>query len=412
MTAGPGVAALDGVKVLDLSGVLGNYCGKMFADLGADVILVEPPEGSASRRDGPFVGDAPQMEASLSFAYANTSKRGVTANLDHPEGQRLVRALAASADLVIESDRPGAMAARGLDHRALAADRPGLVYTSVTPFGQTGPYAGYDADDLTALALGGMLYLGGYKDDMPVAAYGQQAYAAGNLFAAVASLAAVLAAEAGGQGDWIDVSVQESVVLALENAVQFYELEGVVRRRYGGDQRQAGAGVFPCKDGYVILLAGGIAANRFWTRTLRWFEDENVAGVDELKHPDWLVPKFLATPEAKSTFSRIFHSFAAERTKAELFDAGRRRQIPLAPVASPAEILASRQLRHRGFFTEVWNERAGRPILMPGAPYQLAATPWRISRPAPRLGEHNAEVYAQIGLTGADLAMLAASGAI
>src|SRR5690606_31216975 len=153
-----------------------------------------------------------------------------------------------------------------------------LVYTSITPFGQTGPYTSFVADDLTLLALGGMLYLGGYADGIPVSAYGQQAYMAASVFAAVATRGALLTAEETGEGEHVDVSAQECVVMAMENAIQFFELEGTVRKRYGGQQRQAGSGVFPCKDGYFVLLAGGIAANRFWKRFLGWMADESVEG--------------------------------------------------------------------------------------------------------------------------------------
>jgi benzylsuccinate CoA-transferase BbsE subunit len=404
--------ALSGIRVLDLSGPIGNYCGKLFADMGADVVLVEPPCGSSLRFHAPFVGDDPALEASLGFAYMNTSKRGITLDLDHPEGQDILRSLAATADLVIETEKPGLMAKRGLDHAALAQRRPSLVTTSITPFGQTGPYANYEADDLVTLALGGMLYLGGYHDGPPIAAYGNQAYAAASLFGALASMAAVYAAESTGTGDHIDVSAQESVVMAMENAAQFFELEGSVRKRYGGEQRQAGSGVYRCKDGYVVMLAGGIAANRFWKRTTQWLQDSGVANAGHLADPEWLDMKFLATPQAKSAFQDIFAPFAAAHTKAELYEAGRERQIPIAPVSTPAEILANRQLRHRGFFVDVWNDSARRDVTMPGAPYQFSATPWRISRPAPRLGEHNREILAEIGLDPADLQALKATGAI
>src|SRR5262249_33883466 len=157
---------------------------------------------------GPFIDDRVSLESSLAFAYMNTSKRGITLDLECAEGQSIFRELAAQADLIIESDRPGRMAERGLGYADLSARRPNLVYTSITAFGQTGQYADYGADDLIGLALGGMLYLGGYTDSPPIGVHGNQAYAAASLFGAVASMAAVYAAEAGGAGDHIDVSMQ------------------------------------------------------------------------------------------------------------------------------------------------------------------------------------------------------------
>ena len=405
-------SALAGIRVLDASGAMGQYCGKLFADLGADVILVEPVGGSATRREGPFIDDRVGLESSLTFAYMNTSKRGITLNLDHAEGQSLLRDLAAQADLVIESERPGLMAERGLGYSELSARRSSLVYTSITAFGQSGPYAAYGADDLIGLALGGMLYLGGYTDSPPIGVYGNQAYSAASLFGAVASMAAVYAAETTGAGDHIDVSMQECMVLGLENAAQTYDLEGTVRKRYGGQQRQAAIGAYPCKDGYVFLLAGGIASNRFWIPTVQWLVEERAPGAEALTDPRWLEVKYVMSEEGKRIFGSVFEPFTRARTKKELVEAAVQRRIPLAPVSTPADVLQNRQLQHRQFFVEVMNSFAGRPIRMPGAPYKLFGTPWQISRPAPSLGEHNREIFGEIGRDAHDLAALFAAGVI
>src|SRR5580700_73382 len=207
-TASGAPAALTGIRVLDLSGSAGQYCGKQFADLGADVILIEPVGGSPVRRDGPFLDDCAHVEFSLQFAYFNAGKRGAAIDLDRPEGQHIVRQLAGDADLIIESEKPGLMKRRGLSFASLVASNPKLVMTSITPFGQTGPYAAYEAEDIVALALGGLLYLGGYPDTSPIAAYGNQAYLAAAQFASVASMMALLAADEGAEttGRHVDVS--------------------------------------------------------------------------------------------------------------------------------------------------------------------------------------------------------------
>lgn len=402
----PGPGALAGLRVLDLTGPAGNYCGKMFADLGADVVLVEPPGGSGLRREGPFIGDAAHIEASLPFAYANTSKRGMTLDLDRREGQEVLRRLASSAAVLLVAGKPGEMEARGLGYAALSARNPGLVYASITPFGQTGPYAAYDAEDIVGMALGGMLYLAGYPDAAPLAAYGQQAYAAASLFTAVAAMTAVLVAEQTGRGDFIDVSIQECVVMGLENAAQFYDLEGVVRKRYAGDQRQAGSGVYHCKDGMIYMLAGGIASNRFWRNSVAWLVEENVPGAQELTADKWQDTAYLATAEAKARFAEIFNPFALTRTKAEFYAIGQERRIPICPVSTPADILANRQLQYRNFFVEVGNPFRGAPILMPGAPYRLSRTPWAIRRRAPTLGEHTMDILRDIGLGTEDAEVL------
>src|SRR4029077_3447682 len=166
--------------------------------------------GSPVRREGPFLGDCPHIEYSLLFAYFNAGKRSIAIDLDREAGQRILRELAQGADLVIESERPGVMDARGLDYNSLTALNPGLVMTSVTPFGQTGPYALYEAEDIVALALGGLLYLGGYPETSPIAVHGNMAYLAAAQFASVASIMALLSADDGGRrGRHIDVSIQE-----------------------------------------------------------------------------------------------------------------------------------------------------------------------------------------------------------
>ncbi|MQA94575.1 MAG: CoA transferase [Streptosporangiales bacterium] len=387
--------ALEGLRVLDLSGALGNYCGKMFAELGADVILVEPPGGSPLRAEPPFAGDEPGPDNGLTFGYVNTGKRGIVLDLDTPEGAAALRELAGTADLVIESDRPGLATARGLAWADLAARNPALVMTSITPFGQTGPYAAYEADDLLLEALGGFLSLAGYPGGPPVRPAGEQAVAAGNLFGAVASMIALTSAELTGRGQHVDVSVQESVVLALENAVQFYDLEGTVRGRGSGQAARAGSGVFACADGDVYILAAGIGGNRFWPNFVAWMEAEGVAETELLQGERWNERAYVASAEAKEIFNRIFGGFVAGRTKAELYAEAQRRRVPLCPVSTAADIVVSRQLGHRDYLVE----HAGFGALMPGAPYRLSATPWRTTGRAPRLGEHTDAVLREIGVT-------------
>lgn len=177
--------------MLDLSGAMGNYAGKLFADMGADVILVEPPGGTALRREPPFIGDIPGMERSLNHAYQNTSKRGICLNLCTSEGQHVLRKLATGADLLIETEAPGWMAQRAMGYEDLARINPRLVVASITPFGQTGPYAHMLATDLVGLALGGLLWMGGYRDAAPTQAHGDQAFKCAAMYGAVAALLAV-----------------------------------------------------------------------------------------------------------------------------------------------------------------------------------------------------------------------------
>lgn len=393
----PAPGALDGITVLDLGGALGNYCGKLFADMGADVILIEPPGGTATRHQGPFIEGGVAPESSLRHQYENTNKRSVVLDLDDAQDQAAFLELVRHAHLVIENEAPGVMARRGLGFARLREVNPAITLTSITPFGQEGPYAEWLATDLTAMAMGGMLYLAGYPDTAPMVACGEQAVGAANLFAAVASLAAVSHAEQSGTGQHVDVSMQECVVMGLENAVQFYDLEGTIRKRNAGTQRLAGTGAFRCKDGYVYLMAGGIGSNRFWGVTTEWLVDEGLPGAEQFRDARWNDQTFLATDEAKRIFQDVFAPFALTRTKAELHAKGRERRIPIAPICDASDIAADPQRAHRSYFVDV-ESRSGQTLRMPGAPYQLSATPWRLRRPAPRLGEHTQEVLSHYGI--------------
>lgn len=406
-------AALTGLKVLDLSQRYAHYCGKLFADMGADVILIEKPRsGCALRGEAPFIADKHDPEYSIPFFYFNTSKRGITLDLEQGEGRELFRNLARDCDLVIDDGAPGALDALGLGYAALAEIRPGMVVTSITPFGQAGPYAQYAADDLTLLAMGGFLHMMGYPDAAPTQASGNQAYAMGNLFAAVGSMMAVLGAQTSGEGQHVDISIQECVTMALENAAQFYDLEKRVRTRFAGSQRQAGTGIFECADGSVYIFAGGMAAIRFWGNLVQWMKDEQVPAYETLDGPEWSDMVFLNSERAKDTFAEMFSVVAKRKTKEELYREAQRRRVPLCPVSTVADVVQNRQLAYRGFFTRVPHARAERELVMPGAPFQLSATPSKVARPAPQLGQHNREIYGAIGVSEQKLAALQQAGVV
>ncbi len=402
--------ALEGLRVIELAHPRGQYCGKMYAELGAEVILVEPPRGAATRHCSPR--STGEGQPSLSFSYFNTSKRGITLDLQQSEGQELFRRLVASADLLIESERPGELAAIGCGYAALALLRPSLVVTSITAFGQTGPYAQYEGEDLIGLATGGFLYLGGYPDSAPIGAFGDQAISGSSMFGAVASMLALTQAETSGQGEHVDVSMQECMVLAMENAVQFYDLEGTIRKRYAGRQRFAGTGVYECLDGHVYMMAGGIGANRFWGLTLQWLIDEKAPGVERLGGDEWLQTAYLESEQAKDIFMEVFGSWARTRTKAYLYREGQRRHVPAAAINTTEDLVASAQLQARGFFVDSLQPGLPRPAVMPGAPYQLSLTPWAMSSAAPTLGQHNDQVYAGLGLSKAELQLLSRQAVI
>ena len=410
-----GVAAcgpLKGIRVLELGGVFTSYCGKLFSDLGAEVVLIEPPTGSAQRHEPPFVDNIPGVENSLTYTYYNCGKKSVTLDIECCQGQDLFRQLTADADLLIESTQPGFLAARGVDYDRLAAINPGLVFTGITAFGQEGPYAHFAYSDLTLLALGGLLYLGGYPDSAPIRVYGNQALNATSMFAAVVSISAVYAAIMGSKGQFIDVSAQQCVALALESSAQILDLEGTVRKRYAGQQRQAGTGVFATLDGFVCVMASGISSPRFWSNTIKWLLDERVAGADALQQPEWAEIDYLGSEDAKRRFGEIFVPFAASRTSEYLYQGGQRHRLPICPVCSPSQVLKNRQLLARDYFVNVQHGESGRVLTMPGAPYKLHQSPWRLQGGAPRLGQHNIEILGRLGVTADEVQALAGAGTI
>ncbi|MFC5337390.1 CaiB/BaiF CoA transferase family protein [Leucobacter denitrificans] len=390
--------ALHGITVLDLGGEIANYCGRMFAQLGANVILVEPPGGSSYRAAPPL---AQSTGESLRFAYDNCDKRSIEVNLGTPEGRETFTRLAKSADLLLDDRTQHDLEAQGFGYDELHTQFPNLTVTAITPFGLAGPYSNYVATDATCMAFGGMLWLGGYDDGAPVQAAGHQSFRAGSLFGAVASMAA-LVSENGGAGEVIDVSVQECVSLGLENAIQFYDLEGHNRRRHGGKQKQAGFGVFPCADGYVFLIAGGIGGNRFWGNFTEWMQDAGVPNAALLEEQRWWERSFVESDEGKDLFWEIFTQYSERHTKAELLEAAIKWNVPLSPVKTLAEVHESLQLLAREFFTEM---RIGEALVdAPGAPYRLLGTPWQSGGHAPQVGQDSDVILSELGADATSVA--------
>ena len=384
--------ALEGLRVLEFAGPFGNYCGKLFADLGAEVVLIEPPKGSELRSKPPFTAD--KAAESLWFTYHNANKHSVVIHRDSHDDREFLSELVHSADLLIGAGTPQWADGFGLDLTAARA-RKGLVVTSITPYGLQGPFAEFAATDLTSLAMGGLMSLGGYGDGQPLQAAGEQAFMMANLFAAVGSMIALTHSELTGEGQLVDVSIQECVTMALEHAAQYFDLEHVVRGRQVGMQRSAGAGLYPCADGYVYLFVGGIASSRFWKRFLLWLKEENAEGHELLTANEWEDRAFLDSAEAKEVFVQVFHRFAGSRTKSELYADAQARGIPLAPVRTPSEVVGSEQLNYRDFFRNIVTPE-GRPILAPGPPYVLSKTPWTQRLHAPGLGEHTEQFRATL----------------
>jgi len=390
--------ALAGLRVLDLADQKGALAGKLLADLGADVVLVEPPGGGSPLRTiPPFWQGLPHPERSLFFWFYNTSKRGITLDVARPAGAALLRRLAADADVLIESEPPGRLAALGCGPEALRAANPRLVVASITPFGQRGPYRDWRASDTVAEATGGMLFVNGHHAGPPLRALGLQAYHQAGIFAAVGVLGALFARERTGRGQDVDVSLQAAVAGALEHVPGLWHQAGTVAARQGTLHWTRFFRVGRCRDGWVMHCTVGD-----WTSLVEWVNADGMAA--DLGDPAWEDVRHRAVG-AEHLFD-VLDAWAARYTVEELVEGAQLRRIPYAAVRPPEGLLRDPHLAERGFFVPIEHPELGAMVPYPGAPFQLTGAPWQISRRPPLLGEHNDEVYGRIGVTAADLATL------
>lgn len=421
--------ALDDIRVIDLTGPSGVYCTKLLADLGADVIRIEPPEGDATRRIGPFVSDEPHPEKSLHFYHFNTNKRSVTLNLETDAGREIFKRLVKTADMVVETFEPGYLAGLGVGYETLKAINPRLILVSVTWFGQTGPYRDYGSSDLVTQALTGLAYTIGFPEDPPVAVGANQTHHMAATHAAIGALMALYNRDITGSGQWVDLPVLSSCLRMADMVALMYWVEGTVRKRSGFEYYRGLRDVWPCKDGYVICsVLGGYGADAM----VEWMESEGI-GVglreeygDVIEAIKNMAPGSRAAARetgrrsyrlrdlkaAQKHVEDVWQAFLMTHTREELFVGAQTRGVALMPVNTAKDLVEDIGLVQRGYFVEVDHPELGRSLKYPGAPYQLSETPWAIRRRAPLIGEHNVEVYEEIGFTKEQLGLLKASNVI
>lgn len=363
-------SALAGVRVVDCTDELGAYGPRLLAALGAEVVrLVDARYVAAARAD----------EYEL---YFNADKAVVVVDPKDDARRREVVRLVEHADVVIECVDHWLLKTLGLTAHRIAHANPRAVHTRIATLGLDGPDARQRASDLTLMARGGLMWLAGEPDRPPLRAAGHQSAIAVGLYAAVGSLMALLAAEASGRGQRVDVSGLEVVATALENAVQFWDLERTVRKRVGSRPREAGSGLFRCRDGDVYMMAGRLSTPRGWVAIVEWLNEAGTAGARALEEPQWTDYAFRTTPEATAHFFEVFGRFAAERRMVDLYEEGQRRGIVICPLNTPRDLLADRQLRHRRFFAPM--DIGGARRLVPRGPFRMSATPLRAPS-APRV---------------------------
>jgi crotonobetainyl-CoA:carnitine CoA-transferase CaiB-like acyl-CoA transferase len=397
--------ALAGIKVLELATmVAGPYCGKLLADLGADVVKLEPPEGDPARTSGPFPESGPHPERSALFLYNNTSKRGITLDLDVAEAREPLERLIRWADLLIDGLPDRRLERLGLTPEAVSRLNPSLVYTSIGPYGRTGPRADAPGDELTLMHAGGLANLLPTRapdaDRAPVKMGGYAVGHHGGLTAALASLAALLGRRERGQGRAVDVSLQEAILAMVRPNVAGSRYHDTTWSRV--PDRPPVMGRMRTRDGYVVIGTP---------------EDHHFRAFRELMgNPEWIAGEEWETLAYRThhlmEVSPKLDEWMQRQSKHDIHEQGAGRGIAVGPINSAPEVMADPQLAARGYFTEVEHPEAGKRRYA-GWPYRMSATPPRVSRPAPLLGQHNREIYcSELGYSAAEFEQLRRSGAV
>lgn len=405
-------------RVVELPGAPTQPFGKTFADLGADVIKVEPPGGDPSRTLPPVAHARTDSGVSLFWAAYGLGKRSVTADLDTGDGRDLVRRLAATADVVVESYPPGILDALGLGYDGLREANPRLIMTSITPFGQTGPYAGWHGSDLVHFAMGGYLNMTGPGDGPPIkpsAPYQSWLHASGQ--AVAATLLALRQRRRTGRGAHVDQAMRDTGLFMLTHTYQFWDLHRINLRRQGSQRDMGGAvrlgTVWRCKDGFVVWVfqTGHVGGPRV-RAVVDWMAEHGMAP-PLLTEQNWEEVNMLTTPrETVTAMGDAFAAFLATKTKAELFEWSLARGVMLAPMQTLQDLAADRQLDARDAWRAA-NVLDGRSARVPGPPVRLSAAGWEPHRDLAAAGAHNQSIYGdELGMSAQQLTALSVAGVI
>jgi len=399
--------ALKGVKVVEWGDFISApYCTKLMADLGAEVIKIEKPgTGDDSRHYGPFPGDVPHTEKSGLFLYLNGNKLGITLDVRNLKGREILRELLKEADVFVENQSLNDIAGLGLDYASIKELNQRLIVTSITPFGQTGPYRDYKGYAINTAGLGGHSMRTGEPTREPLSPPLSQSHYQGGAMGAASTMAALFARMSTGMGQHVDISEADVwATIHLGHGVHLALFEGRKSMRAG----HRTISVYPwcvlaCKDGYMCLIA---IQGYQWKRFL-----------EAMGNPEWMNdPRFrnriLMAMEHADELDALVQVWLIDHTKEEVFDICREKQITFAPIRDVGEVARDPHFQERGYFVEIDRNETG-VLRYPGAPYKMSEAPWRLERPAPMLGEHNEEIYrGRLGYSTADLTKLQESGVI
>ncbi len=408
---------LDGRRALDLTDEKGFLCGKILAELGVDVIKVEKPEGDFSRNIGPFWRDQEDPEKSLYWFAYNSSKRGITLDLEKEDGKKLFRDLVQTADFVIESFAPGCLDKLGFGYPELCQIKKDIILTSITPFGQKGPYRDYQAVDLTVMGMAGELFLTGDSDRRPLNIRMPQACLHAGADAAVGSMLAYHHRRKTGEGQHVDVSMQQSAAWFLAQTLPHWELDKLILGRVGTfrttsrgtKQRQ----VWPCKDGFIFFfMIGGQQGAKTCRQLVKWMNELGMANEFLLSFEWERFDMATGTQEIIDRISQPIQEFFLTRTKKESLDAAISRNISICPLMDMADLINDSNLAERGFWTPVEHPELQASIPYPKQFVRSSENETSMKSRAPLIGEHNAEIYGELGLSTKRIAELKKAGVI
>jgi len=400
-------ALLQGLRILDLTqSVAGPYATKVLADYGADVIKIERPgRGDVARQRGPFYHDEPGIERSALFLHLNTCKRSVTLDLQTATGREILLDLARNADAVIESYRPGTMAKLGLGYDALAAVNPRLVLTSISNFGQDGPYRDFTAAEIIEYGLGGAMFANGIPGREPTKMGANVVQSQAGQAAALATAVAFFEAEATGEGDWLDVSIMETQLQSQDRRTTqliSYQFCGRVssRNRRPG---YLGGGMRPCADGYVAIMSQN-----------QWFNVvmEMVGHPELAQDPRFATEEARQRPEAPDELEPHILPWYLDRSMRDVWREAQAHKILSGPVYTPGDLVQDPYFRRRGYWETLDHPVTG-SIEYPGRPFRVHTERALPRTPAPLLGEHNEAVLCgELGYSARDLQCLRAAGCV
>ena len=414
-------SVLDDVRILEVGGALGGWCGKLLADMGATVIKVEPPDGDETRSYPPFLDDEPHKNRSLYFWHYNSNKRSVTLDIESESGRDLFMQLAAQSDVIIDSCPPRHLDSLGIGYDAVSRATPNIIVAAISPFGQDAPYSDYATTDLTALAFGGPVWSCGYDDHTlpPVRGGGNQAYHTACHFAAIGILTALVHRQFTGEGQFIDVNMHAAQNVTTEGAVYHWLVAGDTVQRQTG--RHSSPTPTPevqmlCGDGRYVNIGFPARTEEQWFHLLAWLDEHGLVGD---------LSQYLTPPSREAIANRdpvairqmnevmaAVSELCMANTAYDIFVRAQNLGFQWGIIYSPEDTLEDRHFKERGMQTPVAHPELDAEFIYVGAPYDFKATPWAIERRPPLLGEHNEAIYAEIGVTPSKLAALRDAGVV